>query len=463
LPVTRQDEIGKLIGGFNHLLAELRQREGFLKQILDTSSVAIFLVDKQGHITQANQRMSEMFGYPLDDLLGREYVALVNPTERDEARQNMLALLASVIPAADLDRLYWRADHSEFWGHLSCKRFVDTVGQEQGLIGVIADISERKGAEEALRQHNNMLSTLIENFPGGISMMDADLRLTAHNKQFKLLLDFPDALFEQPDLSLEDLVRYNVQRGEYGPGDIEQQVAARIERARKFEPHKFERERSNAKVLEVRGEPLPDGGFVTMYLDITERKQMEEQVRQLAFYDPLTELPNRRLLLDRLSQSLAESKRSDRYGALMFLDLDNFKALNDTAGHAVGDLLLMQAAQRMKSCVREVDTVARFGGDEFVVMVGDLDTDKAASTTQTNNIAEKIRVALAAPYLLTVKHDGGVDSTVQHQCSVSIGAVVFTQREGSQDDFLKWADTAMYQAKEAGGNLIRFHAAAGGG
>jgi len=100
--------------------------------------------------------------------------------------------------------------------------------------------------------------------------------------------------------------------------------------------------------------------------------------------------------------------------------------------------------------------VARFGGDEFVVMVSDLDADKAASTTQVSNIAEKIRIALAQPYTLTVKQDAQADTVVEHQCSASIGAVVFTQREGSQDDFLKWADSAMYQAKEAGGNLIRF-------
>jgi diguanylate cyclase (GGDEF)-like protein len=196
------------------------------------------------------------------------------------------------------------------------------------------------------------------------------------------------------------------------------------------------------------------GGFNHLLAELGKR---DEQVRQLAFYDPVTELPNRRLLLDRLSQSLAESKRNSRYGALMFLDLDNFKALNDTHGHAVGDLLLKQAAQRMKSCVREVDTVARFGGDEFVVMVRDLDTDKAASTSQAASIAEKIRSALNAPYQLVVKHYGQVDSTVEHQCSASIGAVVFTLREGSQDDLLKWADAAMYQAKEAGGNLIRFY------
>ena len=198
------------------------------------------------------------------------------------------------------------------------------------------------------------------------------------------------------------------------------------------------------------------GGFNHLLAELGQR---DEQVRQLAFYDPLTELPNRRLLLDRLSQALVESKRSGRYGALMFLDLDNFKALNDSQGHAVGDLLLQQAAQRMKNCVREVDTVARLGGDEFVMMLGELDADKAESTQQAGSIAEKIRAALAVPYVLTVKHDGGVDTTVEHQCSASIGAVVFTQREGSQDDFLKWADSAMYQAKEAGGNLIRFHAA----
>lgn len=457
LPITRPDEIGELIAGFNHLLAELGQRGVLLKQILDTSSVAIFLVDLQGRITQANQRMAQMFGYPVDGLLGREYVALVDPAERDEARQKMLALLASAIPAVDLDRRYWRADRTEFWGHLSGKRFIDTDGQEHGLIGVIADISQRKSTEEKLLQHTNMLSAIIENFPGGLSMMDADLRLTTYNKAFKQLLDFPDALFEKPALHLEDVLRYNAQRGEYGPGDVEEQVASRVERARNFEPHKFERVRPDGTVLEIHGEPVPGGGFVTIYLDITERKRMEKQVHQLVFYDPLTKLPNRRLLGDRLSQAIAAGKRSGRYGALMFLDLDNFKALNDAHGHAVGDLLLVQAAKRMKACVREVDTVARLGGDEFVVMVGDLNADPAESTAQAGLIAKKVRNALAEPYRLTVKHDEQADAMVEHQCTASVGVVMFIDKDGSQDDFLRRADSAMYQAKEAGPNLIRFY------
>lgn len=195
--------------------------------------------------------------------------------------------------------------------------------------------------------------------------------------------------------------------------------------------------------------------------DITERKQMEDAVRQLAFYDPLTGLPNRRLLDDRLSQTMATSKRSALYGALMFLDLDNFKPLNDTHGHAVGDLLLLEVARRLTECVREMDTVARLGGDEFVVMLNELDADKTISTTQARGVAEKIRASLALPYCLTVMATEPMGSKVEHHCSASIGVAVFVNHEASQTDILKWADAAMYQAKDAGRNTVRFYEAPG--
>jgi diguanylate cyclase (GGDEF)-like protein/PAS domain S-box-containing protein len=187
--------------------------------------------------------------------------------------------------------------------------------------------------------------------------------------------------------------------------------------------------------------------------DITERKQMEDHVRQLAFHDVLTELPNRRLLKDRLTQAMAASARSKCYGALMFLDLDNFKPLNDTHGHEVGDLLLIEVANRLKSCVRQVDTVARFGGDEFVVMISKLDVDKVESAAQARRIAEKIRYTLSEPYLLTIE----TAKTVQHRCTVSLGLAFFIGNEASQEEILKWADEAMYQAKEAGRNSIRLY------
>lgn len=458
LPITGQDEIGELIGGFNSLLDTLAQRETLLRQILDTSSVAIFLVDKEGRITQANQRMAEMFGCSVDELVGNEYVALVHPTERDAGRQKMLALLASEIASVDLERLYWRADHTEFWGNLTGKRFIDASGQDRGLVGVIADITRRKRMEEELRRQNNLLSAIIENFPGGISVIDADLRLVAHNALFKQLLDFPDSLFEKPDIRFEDFIRFNVERGEYGPGDTEQQVAEIVARARQFQPHEIERVCSSGTALEIRGMPLPDGGFVTVYLDITERKQMEEQVLELAFYDSLTKLPNRRLLNDRLIRAMAASKRSGCYGALMFLDLDTFKSLNDTHGHEVGDLLLIEAADRLKRCVREMDTVARFGGDEFVVVLSELDEDKTESIAQACSVAEKIRITLAELYRLTVRREGRPDITVEHHCSCSIGVTLFINHEASPDELLNWADAAMYQAKDAGRNLIRVYA-----
>ncbi len=196
-------------------------------------------------------------------------------------------------------------------------------------------------------------------------------------------------------------------------------------------------------------------GYHGITREITARKEMEDQVRQLAFYDTLTQLPNRRLLSDRLSQAIAANKRSGRHGALMFLDLDDFKPLNDLHGHVVGDLLLTQAADRLRGCVRETDTVARFGGDEFVVMLRDIDADEAESIAQAQIVAEKIRVNLSAPYQLTVKREGEADITIEHRCTASIGVALFDDRDAGLDDILKRADAAMYRAKDAGGNLIR--------
>jgi diguanylate cyclase (GGDEF)-like protein/PAS domain S-box-containing protein len=190
--------------------------------------------------------------------------------------------------------------------------------------------------------------------------------------------------------------------------------------------------------------------------DITERKEAEEHIHNLAFYDALTQLPNRRLLNDRLRQVNAVSKRSGRYNALMFLDLDNFKLLNDMYGHSVGDLLLIEVAHRITGCVREMDTVARFGGDEFVVMLSELDVEKEQAFEKTRIIAEKIRNALAEPYLLTYKYQENVGTTVEHHCTSSIGVVLFVDHDVSQEDILKWADIAMYQAKQDGRNTTRF-------
>ncbi len=192
-------------------------------------------------------------------------------------------------------------------------------------------------------------------------------------------------------------------------------------------------------------------GIVTHYIgshiDITDRKAAEVAIKNLAFYDPLTRLPNRRLLLDRLNQALVSSARNSTKGALLFIDLDNFKTLNDTLGHDVGDLLLQQVAERLTASVREGDTVARLGGDEFVVLLEDLSEKALEAAEQTKTIGDKFIAALNQPYQLA-----------SHEChsTPSIGATLFNDTQSGIEEILKQADIAMYQAKTAGRNTLRF-------
>jgi diguanylate cyclase (GGDEF)-like protein len=190
------------------------------------------------------------------------------------------------------------------------------------------------------------------------------------------------------------------------------------------------------------------------------QRRIDEATRQLqhlAFYDTLTQLPNRRLLMDRLTQTLAASKRSGRYGALMFIDMDNFKPVNDQFGHSVGDLLLIEVARRIRGCLRDVDTVARFGGDEFVVILSELSADHAESVNQANIVAEKIREVLGENYYMIRKQEDLPEKTLECHCTSSIGVALFLGNDVDQEDIMRWADSAMYQAKQDGRNLIHFN------
>ena len=188
-------------------------------------------------------------------------------------------------------------------------------------------------------------------------------------------------------------------------------------------------------------------GTISTFVDITERKASEKEIQLLAYFDPLTHLPNRRLLMDRLQHAVTSSARMGRVGALLLIDLDNFKTLNDTLGHQVGDLLLQQTAQRLESCVRNGDTVARLGGDEFVVMLENLSELALEAATQTETIGEKILAALSQPYQLGKN---------EHRGAASIGVTLFKDNIQVIDELVKQADIAMYQAKKAGRNTLRF-------
>ena len=204
--------------------------------------------------------------------------------------------------------------------------------------------------------------------------------------------------------------------------------------------------------LSISGAPIFDAtgefrGYRGVGRDITEQKRREDESQRLAFYDTLTGLPNRRLLLDRLAQAMVTSGRSQKHGALLFIDLDNFKDLNDTMGHDVGDQLLEGVANRLVTCIRQGDTVARFGGDEFVVMLEGLQIDVQSASDQVKTVAEKILATLNLPFDLVGK---------PHYSTPSIGIALFCGQVDGVDELLKRADLAMYQAKSAGRNTLRF-------
>ena len=318
---------------------------------------------------------------------------------------------------------------------------------EQRAQALRSEVAALTATKAELHQKNEMLSAIIENFPGGVSVCDADLHVTAYNDQFKKLLDFPDALLNKPTLYFEDFIRHNALRGDYGNGDPEQHVAAIVAQARAFKAHKIERVLPNGVALEIRAMPLPEGGFVTLYIDISERKEHQRQLEYLAHFDDLTTLPNRVLLADRLHQAMAQVQRRTQKLAVVYLDLDGFKTINDNYGHETGDQLLKALAARMKQALREGDTLARIGGDEFVAVLLDLADNQACEPMLTrllNAAAESVQIG---------------DRLLQ--VSASLGVTFYPQGEDVDADLLlRQADQAMYLAKQSGKNRYHFFDAA---
>ena len=300
---------------------------------------------------------------------------------------------------------------------------------------------EAAAREETVRESEERYRLLLSHLPVGIFHYDTDLVITYCNDRFAhILRNTLDHVFGVDMKLLKDQsILPSLRKALEGErGHYEGQYLATYSDAEGW--------------IYMTSTPFRDGsgkivGGIAIVQDITEHKAAEEKINSLAFYDPLTELPNRTLLLDRLQQALATSARSGRDGALLFIDLDNFKALNDTLGHDMGDLLLRQVAQRLISCVREDDSVARLGGDEFVVMLEDLGEHDLEAAAQTEAVGEKILSTLGQPYQLL---------THEYRCTPSIGATLFHGHKLAKEELLKQADIAMYQAKQAGRNTVRF-------
>jgi len=426
----------------------LRDFQFYTRSLFESNIDALMTSDPEGIITDVNKQMESLTGCTRDELIGAPFKNYFTDQERAEAAINLVLSERKVI---NYELTARARNGKETVVSYNATTLYDRDRRLQGVFAAARDITERKQVEEKLLISDIALKAISQ----GVIITNSDQSILSVNDAFVSITGY----------SQEEIVGQNCRflQGPLSNPQVIDAMRLAIKNATDFSGEILNYRKDGTTfwnyltISPVRDDLGKLAHFIGVTRDITEHKLMEDQVRQLAFYDPLTKLANRRLLNDRLSQVMNSSKRSACYAALMFLDLDNFKPLNDTHGHVVGDLLLIDAAARVKSCVREVDTVARFGGDEFVVMLSELDVNQAASKLQALNIAEKIRAALFKPYLLDINKDGEADATVEHHCSASIGVVVFLNHEGSQDELLEMADTAMYQAKEDGRNQIRFY------
>ena len=456
LPVVRNDEIGQLIKGFNGLLARLQAREEELRITADNlaesqriSGVGNWQQDiatGEIRISAETRRIFELPENTHPDDFKLLFYSRVHPADRDLIRNRFLQTLAAHAPYEVTFRLQLKSGKEKWIYQRGVFEYTED-GQPLRASGTLQDITAIRLAEEALRQAKQQMDSIVAHMPAMIFLKRAD--------------DLSFALFNQAG---EELLGYQAS-DLIGKSDLDffpaDQAAAFIARDREvlasscaidIPEEQITTAQGEIRTLYTRKVALRDIHGQPEYLlgisiDISARKRSEARINQLAYFDQLTDLPNRTLLLDRLRQTLAACARSGQHGALMFIDLDKFKTLNDSFGHDLGDQLLQQVAIRLNACVRAGDTVARLGGDEFVVMLTQLSNEAHLAAEQVDIIGEKILNTLNQPYYL---------ASVVHHCSASIGASLFDATQTEVESLLKQADLAMYKAKAAGRNTLCF-------
>jgi diguanylate cyclase (GGDEF)-like protein/PAS domain S-box-containing protein len=446
LPVTSQDEIGRLVTSFNSLLTTLKQQgialhesEELYRTAFLTSPDAVNInrmID--GLYVQVNDSFLRMVGWTREEVIGKTS-ADISIWHNLEDRQQLVAVLLRDGYCENLEATFVTRDGGVLTGLMSA-HIVDLNG-ERCILSVTRDISERKAAENQLRK----LSLAVEQSSESIVITNLDAKIEYVNEAF----------VKNTGYSWDEAVGKNPRILHSGKTPRETYAALweSLSNGLPWRGEFYNQRKDGSEYVELAViTPIrqPDGSithYVAVKEDITSKKEADVQINSLAFYDPLTGLPNRRLLLDRLKQALASSIRNEKFGALLFIDLDNFKTLNDTLGHDTGDLLLQQVARRLVTCVREGDTVARLGGDEFIVMLEHLSENAEEAATNAETVGENIRRTLNEIYQL---------ASYTHHSTPSIGITLFTDHHVTREELLKRADLAMYQAKAAGRNTLRF-------
>jgi diguanylate cyclase (GGDEF)-like protein/PAS domain S-box-containing protein len=433
----------------------LRDKEDRYRASFDQAAVGILHTSLEGRILKCNECFARIVGYSPEELVGSNFQEITPPEDRDSGKSAANHLLSGEASSASFEKRYLRRDGSLTWVTLTISIQHDDEGRPLFFLTLVQDINARKQAEELLGAAQEALRLSEERYRTAFQMSLDSINLNRLSDG--IYVDCNKAFLETTGYAREEVIGHssielNIWENPANRSKLVE-ILHRQGVCRNFEARLRKKKGEmfwvlmSASVIELEGIPC----VLSISRDISDVKTAQDEIRHLAFYDPLTELPNRRLLLERLRQTVTASKRCGRQRALLFIDLDNFKSLNDTLGHAVGDLLLKEVGERLTGCVRAVDTAARVGGDEFVVILEDLGRTSEEAAARAGSVAEKILASITQPYVLAGR---------ECRSTASMGITVFGDGNESSSAILQQADIAMYQAKAAGREAIRFFAPA---
>jgi len=421
-----------------------RESEERFRALFNQTTVGVAQVDSDtGKFVRVNQRYGDILGYSPQEMVGMTFQSLTHPDDLAADLAHVRRLQSGDVPEYRLEKRYIHKDGHEVWGDLTVSSMWASGSAPGHHIAVVQDITARKRMEENLRANEQRLRSILERLPMGLCLVQDDGLISFRNQRYVQICGYTqeevpdtDTWWQRayPDAAERDAIRQRLLDTRHLG------VIPLAEYTIRCADGKY-------KPVEISGIFVEGGRLITMQ-DLSERKAAEEEINQLTYYDPLTRLPNRRLLMDRLQQALATSARHQRSGALLMLDLDNFKTVNETRGHDRGDALLLQVAHRLRGCVHEDDTVARQGGDEFVVVLEDLGDSPEEAAARAEDVGQRILGVLREPYQI----DGAA-----HHSSLSMGVTIYSGTRETVDELLKRADLALYQAKNAGRDTLRFY------
>ena len=428
------------------VLAEtaLKENEQRLRTIFDNAGIGIMIVNDKFRCLDANNQWLSISGYSRDEMMALSILDITHPDDLVISREHLYALTTGNIDSYNIEKRYIKKDGSIMWGNLSVTPIMDSRGGVSTIIAVIVDITRRKNIQLRLKESEEFLRRVVDTTPNLIFVKNRKGEFTLVNK----------AVADIYNIGIQDMVGKKDTDFNTHPSEVDGYLRDDLEVMDSLKNVFIPEESITApdgtlRWLQTIKVPIVDSDGVARHIlgvsaDITMLKEAQKKLLEMATHDSLTGLPNRRMLNDRLNEVIARSKRNERLIAVLFMDLDGFKEVNDNFGHNAGDMLLKQVAERLMETVREIDLVSRMGGDEFTIIL-----ESVITVQDVIVVADRIIEIIQKPFDI-----GGTGAHV----TTSVGISIFPNDGLDAETLLRKADNAMYKAKNSGKNHYTFYA-----